>query len=461
MTITLSFKNKLDRYNRDTIRFYVVHLNQRKWINTGIKIEPKYMDKRTWRVKVSSKNQEEYNIALSNAKEKINKALTKFETNQFTYNQVVAYLKGEIDYGTVDKYIETVIKNSRSEYTYTDYKNTLSAFKKHLGISKETEVTFTEFSSFETLDRFKRQALKTIAPTSLNSYWNKIRAILNDAYDKGYIFEKFTLKKSLRVQGRPSKSIQTITPEEFRKAIEKCNSIFDAQALALYLLMFGLRGMYPSDITALKDAEYKCNDFNTKDPYLNIFNDGKEYLVHRRVKTKNSSNDDLIIRIDRNIPFLLNNLKKLFKVTHIDRGVLSKNELALFDYNLQDASFHKNLWDVYQKRIKITLGFSFQTARKTYNTYATELEVSNTVRDILLGHAPKSINEKHYVNRNTIKLSKKVQDAHTEILEDFEFEALSQKLYVKMINYWSKHDKQKTKDLLLNDIEEKIKKVFL
>ena len=41
MTITLSFKNKLDRYNRDTIRFYVVHLNQRKWINTGIKIVSK------------------------------------------------------------------------------------------------------------------------------------------------------------------------------------------------------------------------------------------------------------------------------------------------------------------------------------------------------------------------------------------------------------------------------------
>ena len=449
MTITLSFKNKLDRYNRDTIRFYVVHSNQRKWINTGIKIEPKYMDTRTWRVKVSSQNQEEYNIALSNAKEKINKALTKFETNQFTYNQVVSYLKGEIDYGSVDKYIETVIKNSRSEYTYTDYKNTLSAFKKHLGISKETEVTFTEFSSFETLDRFKRQALKTIAPTSLNSYWNKIRAILNDAYDKGYIFEKFTLKKNLRVQGRPSKSIQTITPEEFQIAIEKCNSIFDAQALALYLLMFGLRGMYPSDITALKDAEYKCNDFDKKNPYLNLFNDGNKYIIHRRVKTKNRSNDDLIIRIDDYIPFLLNNLKKLFKITHKDKGILSKNKLALLDYNLQDERFHRNLWDVYQKRIKNLLGFSFNTARKTYNTFATELEVSNTVRDILLGHSPQSINEKHYINRRTIKLSKKVQDAHTEILEDFKFQDLSLQLYFKMLNYWDEKDKDKAIDIMM------------
>ena len=62
-------------------------------------------------------------------------------------------------------------------------------------------------------------------------------------------------------------------------------------------------------------------------------------------------------------------------------------------------------------------------------------KVSNTIRDILLGHAPQSINERHYVNRKTIKLSEKVQQAHTEILDDFEFESLAMQLYVKMINY--------------------------
>ena len=212
--------------------------------------------------------------------------------------------------------------------------------------------------------------------------------------------------------------------------------------------MFGLRGMYPSDITALKDAEYKCNDFDKKNPYLNIFNDGNKYIIHRRVKTKNRSNDDLVIRIDDNIPFLLNNLKKLFKITHKDKGILSKNKLALLDYNLQDEKFHRNLWDVYQKRIKKLLGFSFNTARKTYNTYATELEVSNTVRDILLGHSPQSINEKHYINRRTIKLSKKVQDAHTEILEDFRFEDLSMMLYFKMLGFLNDKDKKQVEEVL-------------
>ena len=449
MTIALSFKKKLDRYGRDTIRYYVVHSNEsntvkRNYVNTGIKIISKDVDTRSWRVKASNPMQKELNISLDDAKEKINTALTKFETKQFTLQQVVSYLKGEIDYGSVDKYINTVIKESRTSYTYLDYKATLGAFKKHLNIDEKTSVSFLEFSSYEILDKFKRQALNNgLAGTSLNSYFHKIRAILNDAYDKEYIYEKFTLKRGLKVNAKPSRKIETITPEEFESAIEKVKDIYDAQSLALYLLMFGLRGMYLTDITALKDAEYKCNDFNDKDPYEAIFNDGNKYLIHRRVKTKNSANDDLIIRLDSNIPLLINNTKNLFKITHKGRKIISNNTLALFDYDQQNTVLHKNTWDVYQRRVKKLLGYSYQTARKTYNTFATELEVSNTIRDILLGHAPQSINEKHYINRRTIKISEKVQEAHTEILEDFRFEELAMKLYVKMINFWTKEQQTK------------------
>ena len=212
--------------------------------------------------------------------------------------------------------------------------------------------------------------------------------------------------------------------------------------------MFGLRGMYFTDIVALKDAEFKHNDFNTKDPYLDIFNDGEKYIIHRRVKTKNSANDDLIIRLDKTIPYLISQTKRLFEITHKGRGIISENPLALFDYDLTDNIKHKNVWDVYQRRVKKLLGYSYQTARKTYNTFATELEVSNTIRDILLGHAPQSINEKHYINRRTIKISEKVQEAHTEILEDFQFEKLSMMLYVKMLNFLSDKDKKGVEKIL-------------
>ena len=466
MTITLRFMNKLDRYGRNTIRYDISHtdfqgVKLRKAISTGIKVLSKDIDIRNWRVKTSSINQKELNIALENCKEKVSIALTKFETKQSTFQQVVSYLKGDVDYGSVDKYIETVIKDSRSVQTYNDYRSILKAFKKHLEIPAKNEVSFQEYSSYELLDKFKRKAQNNgLANTTINSYFAKIRAVLNDAYEKNYIHEKFELKRGLRLPPRPSQKIETITSEEFEKAIQKAKDIYEVQALALYLLMFGLRGMYNSDIVALKDAEHKCNDFDNKNPYLNLFNDGNKYIIHRRVKTKNRSNDDLVIRIDDNIPFLLNNLKRLFKITHKGENILSSNNLALFDYDLNNLKVHKRIWGRYQKKLIKLLDYNFKTARKTYNTYATELEVSNTVRNILLGHSPQSVNEKHYINRRTIKISEKVQQAHTEILEDFRFEELSQKLYVKMINYWSKKDKQGTKDLLLKEIEEKLKHII-
>ncbi|MDA9333727.1 site-specific integrase [Polaribacter sp.] len=457
MTITLRFMNKLDRYGRNTIRYDISHtdfqgVKLRKAVSTGIKVLSKDIDVRNWRVKTSSINQKELNVALESCKEKVSIALTKFETKQSTFQQVISYLKGDVDYGSVDKYIETVIKDSKSVQTYNDYRSTLKAFKKHLSIPPKQEVSFQEYSSYELLDKFKRKASESIANTTINSYFAKIRAVLNDAYEKGYIHDKFELKRGLRLPPRPSKKIETITSEEFEKAIEKANDIYEVQALALYLLMFGLRGMYNSDIVALKDAEYKCNDFDKKNPYLNLFNDGNKYIIHRRVKTKNRSNDDLVIRIDDNIPFLINMLKKLFKITHKGENILSNNKLALFDYDLNDLKTHKRIWGRYQKKLIKLLDYNFKTARKTYNTYATELEVSNTVRNILLGHSPQSVNEKHYINRRTIKISEKVQQAHTEILEDFEFERLSQQLYLYMINFLTDKDRVKAEKILKQEI---------
>lgn len=457
MTITLRFMNKLDRYGRNTIRYDISHtdfqgVKLRKAVSTGIKVLSKDIDVRNWRVKTSSINQKELNVALESCKEKVSIALTKFETKQSTFQQVISYLKGDVDYGSVDKYIETVIQDSKSVQTYNDYRSTLKAFKKHLSIPPKQEVSFQEYSSYELLDKFKRKASESIANTTINSYFAKIRAVLNDAYEKGYIHDKFELKRGLRLPPRPSKKIETITSEEFEKAIEKANDIYEVQALALYLLMFGLRGMYNSDIVALKDAEYKCNDFDKKNPYLNLFNDGNKYIIHRRVKTKNRSNDDLVIRIDDNIPFLINMLKKLFKITHKGENILSNNKLALFDYDLNDLKTHKRIWGRYQKKLIKLLDYNFKTARKTYNTYATELEVSNTVRNILLGHSPQSVNEKHYINRRTIKISEKVQQAHTEILEDFEFERLSQQLYLYMINFLTDKDRVKAEKILKQEL---------
>ena len=64
----------------------------------------------------------------------------------------------------------------------------------------------------------------------------------------------------------------------------------------------------------------------------------------------------------------------------------------------------------------------------------------------------------HYINRRTIKISEKVQEAHTEILTDFEFYNLSTKLYLKMINYLPEDEREAEKEYLLNEYKWELEK---
>ena len=60
--------------------------------------------------------------------------------------------------------------------------------------------------------------------------------------------------------------------------------------------------------------------------------------------------------------------------------------------------------------------------------------------------------ERHYVNRRTIKLSEKVQEAHTEILEDFRFDNLASLLYFKMLSFRSESDQKQARKLMKETI---------
>mgnify|MGYP001603367985 FL=1 len=85
---------------------------------------------------------------------------TKFDAGQYNTEQVILHLKGEADIESVDSYIETFVKNQKAKKTtYTDYKYTLNAFKKHLGWDRNRTVTFNEFTNYSILVNFKKNAL--------------------------------------------------------------------------------------------------------------------------------------------------------------------------------------------------------------------------------------------------------------------------------------------------------------
>lgn len=428
---------KLDpQIRKDGTQTVLIHINDggagctnwiRKKISTKIRINKKHFDFDNFRVEKRHSNQQDLNRAIKQIKERQETALINYETEQWSLDQVILYLKGDHAYESVDDYIETVIKGAKSTPTYNDYKYTLRAFKKHL--QRKDLISFNELANFNVLDRFKYNAqLNGLSPASINSYFKKIRALLNDAYDRKVIHKKFTLNKKFIEPVRP-KELQTITAENFKDAVNKIKTIHEWQSLAFYLLMFSTRGMLQADI-----INFRWNNFagiDTKYSWGNsdaICAEGYDYLIHRRSKTRATGNADMYIRLDTTIVDLIVFIKWSIVYTHYK----SKPEivapitdpLAIFNYDLnKDYLLHSNLWDTYEKKIKKLLGFPYKTARKTFNTVALELAVSDTIRRVLLGHADPTMLS-HYDNTQTKLITQQVDDAHLSVLKEFKVNEL-------------------------------------
>ena len=163
----------------------------RKKIQTGIKVEPRFWDTKKQRVKSIYANARLLNKKLDELGKKMRSATDMHSTQQYSLKQVIDFLAGNVNFNSVDEYVETIIKDSRATPTYIDYKTTVNSIKMHAGISDGDRLMFHEVN-FKLLDKFKRNALKSGMKRNLYyiSYFTKIRAIMNDAYNKGYIYEK-------------------------------------------------------------------------------------------------------------------------------------------------------------------------------------------------------------------------------------------------------------------------------
>jgi hypothetical protein len=429
-------------------KYYLVYdisegKNFRKRVTTGLKIEPKYWDKSNNRVKASHPNSQILNEAVKKYRERLDTAISKWETGQFSRQQVVAFLKGESGINSIDEYIDTNIKNTRKDATYRDYRGAWRSVKQYNDYNVDEALPFSVVN-YTFLDTFKRKAIaKGVTNASINSNLDKIRAIMNDAFDNGVIFEKFVLNKRLKLP-KQKRQISIPTPEDFKGAITKVKTIYHWQSLAFYLLMFYTRGMYPADIVSLKVANLENKPLDRElDEWDEISGDllrlcevGHDYLIHRRHKTKNKSNDDMVIRVDTTLLNLIYFLKRSVIYTHYKRKPeiipTLEDSMSIFVYDVdKDYQLHSNVWDSYKKHITRLLGHSFKSARKTFDTIAASLDISTTTRQILLGHNEDSMLW-HYGDTNTDIIRERVEKAHIDILKSFDADALNKLLLDKL-----------------------------
>lgn len=431
MTINLYLVTRPLKDGTCNVVFYLTNGRDfRKMIPTGVRVEKKYWDKKKQRVKATYNNHKILNHSLDEFGLKVRTAQDKFHTKQYTEREVVLFLEGKTNFDSVDDYIETEIKNSRKSSTYIDYRNAINSLKLYTGF-KGRKIRFEDVN-YSLLDMFKREAEKNgVAGTSFNSYLTKIRAVFNDAYNKGFIYEKFEIHKNLKATVK-RKKVRTCTFTDFENAIKRVKTIYDWQALAFYLLMFNTRGMYPADI-----VNFKMSNFEEIRNFDKFCSQEKHYLTHRRSKTNNRGNEDMIIQIVDSTYRILTVLKR--SVMHTHKGERYKSiiadfndNLAIFNYSVdEDYKLHCNVWDVYKKKVTKLLGFSFKTARKTFNTFALELSVSDTIRRVLLGHNDNSM-LLHYDNLNTEKVKKQVQEAHMMVLKEFKVDEIVELLMKKI-----------------------------
>ena len=186
------------------------------------------------------------------------------------------------------------------------------------------------------------------------------------------------------------------------------------------------RGMYQADLVKFKSYNLKNDTDNKKeDEYSKFCQDGYDYIVHTRSKNQNRSNNKMLIRIDDTTMIMFKLLKQSVWCTHYDRRKELKLEeddlLNVFGYDVDDVKLHTGVFDVYQKHCKKLLGVPLKNARKSFNSYAFRLEISQEIRNVLLGHTNPNI-IKHYDDLSFIE--EQVNAAHISVLKKFEVKTL-------------------------------------
>lgn len=454
MVITLKVDSVIKKNGSQSIYYKVSHgksgsIGQiRKRVYTGIGVSIKQFDVKNFRAKSKHPNQQIINVKIDELRSIKSLCETKFEAGHYTIEQVINHLSGKADVESVDSYIETIVKEQKKNVTYKDYQSTLRAFKKHLGIDRP--VTFNEFTNYSLLLKFKNNALKTLRPTSINSYFKKITAINNDAYKNSVIYNKFELYNGLKVNNASPLEIKTCTYEEFAEAINNATTIYNLQALGFWLLMFATRGMYQADIVKFKSLKLKNTNINKAEDdisletkkrieilgdYEKILKDGYDYIIHTRSKNEDRTSIKMLIRIDVSVMNLFLMLKESVKLTHKHKGNIFGNPsdwLSIFDYDVNDTKLHNSVFDVYEKNVKRVLGYSFKNARKTFNSYAQRLRISSEIRRVLLGHKDASMLQ-YYDDKDAV--FDEVNSAHINILNEFNTEELISNLQEKIEPY--------------------------
>ena len=438
MGVGIYLKKNLDKRGRSLIYIKATFKSNPVLINSvGIKVSPKDWNAKTSRIRGSVDNAIILNRELEKIHNKINNAWLNFEAGSYSWEEFCSAIKGEggdVNSNTLKSFLDTIIKRRyKNKSSFDSYVGVVNAILKEAGVDDLPLKDFTNNFIDELVLGWKQR----LSINSIKSYLNHISTIKNLAYEKGFTGEKFERKSGwTKTRSRSSiKIIPTLKSEDFEGAIKRVEDIYDLQALYFFLMMFCMRGFYQADLVTMHLHETNLNEPDYPDGTIVMKSKKRRYIRHQRSK----SGELMEIRMDIEPIFsLIYDIRKTIYITHANKinkrtgepfkkgaDVYSPNEFEgwFFKYDINDTTVHKNVWDVYQKRIKRLTDRRFKDARKTFESYALKLEISQDIRYKLTGHANQTI-KAHYQDWEWDKLKDQVDKAHIKVLKDYRVEKL-------------------------------------
>ena len=424
----------------------------RKDIYLPLSVQREHFNKKLFKCKNTHPAYIPINKSIEKYKSRIDEAINRFMAGNFSFNQVVGYIKGELQMGSLDEFVETYFKRFKSDQAYTDYSDLIGIVKGHMSIKGDLKWNMINRDFYDVWLYNMENGINTknnnpLSRRTIKSYAIKLQAILNDAVDREIIHSYARMPKVLKTGGKGRRKnprqqeISTFTSKELKTLINGAKNLAQWQTYALLTLQFGLRGFYPADIVKMREAD-------VDDPSMLKMLQNEVHIYHLRSKTQHTKNMHMYIHLGRANQKLIMMLKrstlKLWGKKYGDKLAHPMHFYSIWDYDpTENAKWHSNRWACHSRRLRKD-GLNMMSARKSFQTFCEELEISdkNTpvqfnerTRLILLGRMGDPILEQSYSNKRSVNMRKAINTAHKYVLDKFDYKEIVNLLEKKLEDF--------------------------
>ncbi len=374
MNIKITESTYKTKENKRAIIYDCSAKNYRKKINTGIYIEDGYLENPEITLSIA------LNITLEKLKDKKKDALAKYLENNWSFNELENYLTKGIDIYSVEEYVKNDFVKNKNIITGNDYFNVIKVFKKHLN---KVSISFNDLLDGNTILEFKLKAQRNgVKISSVNSYIKKIGVIMNQAYRDGFITRRFVIPKYVLENRERRLDKVLFDKDKFIEAINNSDNIFQVQSLSIFLMLIICGGMKPSDL-----VNYEVFNNNDRNDLVGsmIYGDNSRFL---KFKKSNKGGIFKYVKLDYIKIKIIELVKTLFYVTHHKKypHIISSysNQYKIFDFNIEkENNLYRNLWNLYQVKIKEVYHLKFSDAKIIYYDKLNEIEMNKITSDVL------------------------------------------------------------------------------